>query len=209
MRTYLKAHAYGNTVTTDLSDTLEDASGAPVRDVMNTFILQGGHPLVTLENGELHQQPFAYGPVPPGTVSAIGSLVRPGRVAGPARRSPAGSAPSSSRAARRAGAGPGDRAGTVVVNAGGWGVFRVGYETEHRLALAEHLAELTPLGRANLLGDTWATTLAGHTRLEEFLRVAARLGWRPTPRRGRPSARPSCCATGSPVPTTVPACTKA
>jgi puromycin-sensitive aminopeptidase len=44
VRTYLKAHAYANTVTTDLWDALEEASGAPVRDVMNTFILQGGHP---------------------------------------------------------------------------------------------------------------------------------------------------------------------
>ena len=48
VRTYLKAHAYGNTVTSDLWDALEDASGAPVRDVMDTFILQGGHPLVSL-----------------------------------------------------------------------------------------------------------------------------------------------------------------
>ena len=177
VRTYLKAHAYGNTVTTDLWDALEDASGAPVRDVMNTFILQGGHPLVTLENGELHQQPFAYGPVPPGTVSSIGTLWnvpvalralpddrRPGA---PLRRLVLRQEPQPVREIEQ---------GIVVVNAGGWGVFRVGYETEHRLALAEHLAELTPLERANLLGDTWATTLAGHTRLEEFLRVATWLG---------------------------------
>ena len=45
VRTYLAAHAYANTVTTDLWDALEEASGEPVRDVMNTFILQGGHPL--------------------------------------------------------------------------------------------------------------------------------------------------------------------
>ncbi len=74
VRTYLKAHAYGNTVTTDLWDALEDASGAPVRDIMNTFILQGGHPLVTLDRDELRQQPFAYGPVPAGTESAIGTV---------------------------------------------------------------------------------------------------------------------------------------
>jgi puromycin-sensitive aminopeptidase len=71
--------------------------------------------------------------------------------------------------------------GLVVVNAAGWGVFRVGYGTERRLALAGHLAELTSLERADLLGDTWATTLAGHTQLEEFLRVAARLGLEPDP----------------------------
>jgi hypothetical protein len=71
--------------------------------------------------------------------------------------------------------------GTVVVNAGGWGVYGVGYETDHRLALAEHLIELTPLERANLMGDTWATTLAGHTQLEEFLRVSMKLGIEPDP----------------------------
>ena len=72
VRTYLKAHAYANTVTTDLWDALEEASGEPVRDVMNTFILQGGHPLVSLHGDTLEQQPFSYGPVPDGVESAIG-----------------------------------------------------------------------------------------------------------------------------------------
>jgi hypothetical protein len=71
--------------------------------------------------------------------------------------------------------------GLVVVNAGGWGVFRVGYEAEHRLALAAHLPDLTPLERSNLLTDTWATTLAGHSTLEDFLILAAKLGLEPDP----------------------------
>ena len=75
----------------------------------------------------------------------------------------------------------GGRAGLAVVNAGGWGMFRVGYETGHRLALAGHLPELTPLERSNLLADTWATTLAGLTELEEFLILASRLGQEPDP----------------------------
>jgi aminopeptidase N len=66
--------------------------------------------------------------------------------------------------------------GLTVINAGGWGVFRTGYDTDHRLALASHLDGLTPLERANLLADTWATTLAGRTSLREFLTLAARLG---------------------------------
>jgi len=43
VRTYLKAHAYP-TRHTDLWDALEEASGEPVRDVMNTFILQAATP---------------------------------------------------------------------------------------------------------------------------------------------------------------------
>ncbi len=182
VRTYLKAHSYANTVTTDLWDALEDASGAPVRDVMDTFILQGGHPLVTLEGDALHQQPFAYDPLPPGAESSIGSqwnvpvalraLPDAGKPGAPLRRLVLGPDPAPV---------PEVGEGLVVVNAGGWGVFRVGYGTERRLALAGHLAELTPLERADLLGDTWATTMSGHTELEEFLQVAARLGLEPDP----------------------------
>jgi hypothetical protein len=38
-----------------------------------------------------------------------------------------------------------------------------------------------PLERANLLADTWATTLADESRLEDFLALAARLGLEPDP----------------------------
>ena len=183
VRTYLKAHAYANTVTTDLWDALEEASGEPVRDVMNTFILQGGHPLVSLRGDTLEQQPFSYGPVPDGIESAIGDAWNvPVAVRALARRRKAGGArPASSSSTPRPVHLEEAHAGLAVVNAGGWGVFRVGYEAEHRLALADRLSELTPLERANLLADTWATTLAGHSTLEEFLILAAKLGLEPDP----------------------------
>src|SRR5580692_8626946 len=177
VRTYLKAHAYANTVTSDLWDALEDASGAPVRDVMDTFILQGGHPLVSLHDGALSQQPFALGPVPPGATSSIGkewrvpvavrALPAEGKPGTPVRNLVLDVQPEPIGEVTQ---------GLAVVNAGGWGIFRVGYETPHRTALAEHLSELTPLERANLLADSWATTLAGLTTLEDFLALSARLG---------------------------------
>ena len=182
VRTYLKAHAYGNTVTTDLWDALEDASGAPVRDVMNTFILQGGHPLVSLHGDVLSQQPFALGPVPAGATSSIGkewrvpvavrALPAGGQPGAPLRHLVLDAEPQSIAEAER---------GLGVVNAGGWGIFRVGYETAHLAALAEQLPDLTPLERANLVADTWATTLAGHSTLTEFLGLASRLGDEPEP----------------------------
>ncbi len=182
VRTYLKAHAYGNTVTTDLWDALEDASGAPVRDVMDTFILQGGHPLVSLDGDALSQQPFALGPVPEGEISSIGSEWR---VPVAVRAIPAAGDPGAPVRHLVLDADPTPIAeaaqGLAVVNAEGWGMFRVGYEAAHRTALAQHLYELTTLERANLLADTWATTLAGLTSLEEFLRLAARLGDEPDP----------------------------
>jgi puromycin-sensitive aminopeptidase len=182
VRAYLKAHAYANTVTTDLWDALEEASGAPVRDVMNTFILQGGHPLVSLRDGTMAQQPFSYGPPPERTESAIGkawvvpvavrALGVEGGQGAPTRHLVLDTTPVPL---------PEATPGLAVVNAGGWGVFRVGYDAEHGLALADHLSELTPLERANLLADTWATTLAGHSTLKEFLILAAKLGLEPDP----------------------------
>ncbi len=182
VRTYLKAHAYGNTVTADLWDALEDASGAPVRDVMDTFILQGGHPLVSLEGDTLTQQPFALGPVPAGTTSSIGTAWR---VPVAVRALPGADTPGAAQRYLVLGTEPAridePAQGLAVVNAGGWGMFRAGYERGHRLRLAERMGELTPLERANLLADTWATTLAGHSSLEEFLVLASRLGLEPDP----------------------------
>jgi puromycin-sensitive aminopeptidase len=182
VRAYLAEHAYGNTVTTDLWDALEEASGEPVRDVMNTFILQGGHPLVSLHGNTLDQQPFSYGPVPEGFESAIGdawnvpvavrALPVDGQPGAPTRNLVLETKPVQLEETER---------GLTVVNAGGWGVFRVGYEPEHRVALADHLSDLTPLERANLLADTWATTLAGHSTLKEFLVLAAKLELEPDP----------------------------
>ncbi len=177
VRTYLRRHAYANTVTSDLWKALEEASGEPVRAVMDSFILQGGHPLVSLEGGAVTQQPFSFGPAPEGGSSSIGSswdvpltvrsLALGDRPGAPARRLVLGADPVHL---------PEADTGLAVLNADGWGVFRTGYHGDHRLALAEHLGALTPLERSNLLADSWAGTLAGHITLEEFLTVAARLG---------------------------------
>src|ERR1700722_12738032 len=80
IRLYLKKHSYANAVTTDLWDALEENSGQPVRNVMDTWILQGGFPLVTLSGGRVTQQPFSY--LPQSETSAIGNewlVPRPSR----------------------------------------------------------------------------------------------------------------------------------
>ena len=73
VRRYLRQHAYANTVTSDLWDALEAQSGEPVRAVANSWILQGGHPQVRLEDGKVEQEPFAYRPAAEGEPSSIGT----------------------------------------------------------------------------------------------------------------------------------------
>ncbi len=49
VRHYLSTHSLGNTVTTDLWDAIETATGSPVRAMMDTWIYRAGHPIITVE----------------------------------------------------------------------------------------------------------------------------------------------------------------
>ena len=168
IRRYLKKHSYANTVTSDLWDALEEASQQPVREIMDTWILQGGHPLVTFANGQLTQSPFAYGDAT--GASNIGQewLI-------PVQ-------------ARRANGGPVDSYllgtepieitadGPVVVNAGGAGVFRTRYGSAELAALTEDLTKLEELERVVLVADAWAGLFSSTITLSDFLTIARALG---------------------------------
>ncbi len=187
IRRYLDTHRYGNTETSDLWDAIEAASGEPVRDIMDTWILQGGFPLVHAETPEddpdhdadgsgsdsgavleLTQEPFTLGP--PDGESAIGSHWRIPVLA----RSLASEGETKVLLDRAAlvdlGSGP------VVVNAGGAGFFRVAYSADHLRHLATALDRLDPLERFNLLGDTWTAFIAERADLADFLVLVEGLG---------------------------------
>ena len=175
IRHYLTKHSYANTVTTDLWDALEEISKQPVRDVMNTWILQGGHPLVTLRNGELTQQPFAYDKAT--GASAIGSswmvpVLTRSLSGGETSRHLLLDSPLSVT-----------DASPVVLNAGGSGVFRSRYGKAELAALVDHVGELEELERATLVADSWASLLAGQIVWKDFLSIAQGLGTQdePTP----------------------------
>ncbi len=184
VRHYLRTHAYGNTATADLWEALEIVSGEPVRAVMDSWILQGGHPVVRPEGGVLHQQPFAYTPAVAGQADAIGErweipvLVRSldggsGRLL--LGNAPAAVPPSAAGASASTGDDGADSTPTIV-NAGGWGVYRVGYGADDLDKLAGRLADLDALERFNLFADTWALVLAGEGELRQFVALAAALG---------------------------------
>jgi puromycin-sensitive aminopeptidase len=168
IRHYLKKHSYANTVTTDLWDALEEISGQPVRDTMNTWILQGGHPLVELENGILSQRPFAYGepgPVP----SAIGSNWLTPVVTRPL---PTGDVEKILLGKDPVTVGTGAR----VINGGGVGVFRSRYGSVELGMVASHLDQLDEIERAVLFADSWAALFSSRTTWSDFLGLARRLG---------------------------------
>ncbi len=173
IRHYLVKHAYANTVTTDLWDALEEVSDQPVREVMNTWILQGGHPMVTLSQGRISQEPFAYGPAR--AESAIGSswlvpVLTRSLAGGDTHRHLLSTTPLEVH----------DES-PVVINAGGSGVFRSRYGAPELEALSPHIDELEELERATLVADSWAALFAGHVKWSDFLTTARGLGNRDEP----------------------------
>ena len=62
LRAYLKQHAYGNAVTTDLWKALAEASGKPVEAVMAAWTGKGGYPILAFEDGSVTQQRFYSSP---------------------------------------------------------------------------------------------------------------------------------------------------
>ncbi len=181
IRRYLAAHAQGSTETHDLWDAIEaEASGVPVRAVMEGWIFRGGYPLVSAsskvapdgtEAVGLAQSPFTYLAHPPGGdgPSEVGSswlvpvIARSGGgelarvLLGPdGAELPAGAAP-------------------VVVNAGGSGFYRVAYDAALRSALLSGYESLEPVERYGLVSDAWATFLAGRSSLREVSEVLSRV----------------------------------
>ena len=81
IRRYLRKHEHGNTETHDLWDALEEETGEPVRRIMDTWIWQGGYPLISVtiaDDGTLRFSQRRYSPSRPDdeTKWAVPLLVR-------------------------------------------------------------------------------------------------------------------------------------
>jgi puromycin-sensitive aminopeptidase len=170
VRRYLQAHLYANTETTDLWDAIEaEAPADRIRAVMDTWIFQGGYPVIYVEKKggelELTQSPFAYLPgAAPKSGSAIGKdwlvpvLVRSGDAE---QRLLLGNEPAQISAAEE---------GTVV-NAGSSGFYRVNYDADSLAPVLAGLDDLQAGERYNLIADLWAVALSGQGPLENFFAV--------------------------------------
>jgi puromycin-sensitive aminopeptidase len=164
IRIYLQRHAYANTITADLWAALEAGSGQQVGEIMDTWILQGGYPLVSVKGSTLTQRPFEYSEatgssnighdwkVPVMTRSLDGGLVSAQLL----EETPLVI----------------ENAGVVVVNAGGSGFYRTAYDSESLAAIAARLEELDEIERAVLFSDTWASILVGQSSFVDLFVLA-------------------------------------
>ncbi|MBW3645121.1 MAG: M1 family metallopeptidase [Actinobacteria bacterium] len=169
IRRYLAAHAYGNAETYELWDAIEEATGAPVRRIMDAWIFRGGYPLVgaEAEDGRLRldQQRFLF---------AGADEAEPATWPVPLLAS-AGGEPVRLLLETDATdvAVEGDPA---VVNAGASGFYRVRYGPRLLASLRGSLPGLAAVERAALVDDTWAAVLAGQTPAPDLLELAQGFG---------------------------------
>ncbi|MBK5223095.1 MAG: ERAP1-like C-terminal domain-containing protein [Acidimicrobiia bacterium] len=178
LRTYMQTHQYGNTRTADLWDAIESASGEPVRRVMDTWIYQGGFPVVGLSlerDGatiRLTQQRFMVldpaGAEPDTSQWAVPVTLRFGR----------GDDTFDERVLLDADTVTVDLdapADWVVVNVDGSGFYRVRYSAEARDLLVEHRHELSAIERYGLVDDAWALVLADELDAPAFVALCEAL----------------------------------
>ncbi|MDQ3107622.1 MAG: M1 family metallopeptidase, partial [Actinomycetota bacterium] len=189
IRLYMTKHAYGNTETTDLWDAIEEASSEPVRSTMDSWIFQGGYPVITVDstageggvpgeggsNGvEIAQRRFRYLPTPDDAdarwqVPVILRASVDGQIATRKLLLSDGSATIDF--------GP-SKVDWIVVNAGGSGFYRTRYAPEliRRLTADLQAAQLTAVERYNLVSDTWAAVWAGLAPVDDFIDLARLFG---------------------------------
>ncbi len=165
VRLYLSRYQLANTETTDLWDALEEATGRPVRRIMDTWIFQPGFPTLRVEDGALEQRRFSYAGTGHDERWVLPVLAR---------------VHTGERAETRSllydtEAVPLDvpDGSLVVLNAGGEGFYRVAYPAEWRDRLLE-AGVLEPLERFALVDDLWASVLAGDATAAEFLACSHR-----------------------------------
>ena len=165
VRHYLARYQLGNTETTDLWDALEEATGKPVRRIMDTWIFQPGFPSVGVAAGKIEQHRFSYAQSDHDERWVLPVLARIHNGAGSETVSLLASDDGADLDA--------PDGALVVLNAGGDGFYRVAYSPEWRDRLLD-AGVLEPLERFALVDDLWASVLAGQATATEFLACARR-----------------------------------
>lgn len=168
VRTYLTRHAYANTETVDLWTALGEHSGIDVGAMMNTWIRQGGHPIVSASlDGttlRLTQERYRYAGgdvglgdrwiVPVRIATSVGGVVdeRTVLLDGPELSVDLGAVPQ-----------------WLSINAGATGFYRSSYDPALRRARLDNVGSFSTVDRYSLLDDSWALFLAGRLALDEVI----------------------------------------
>ena len=169
IRRYIKAHAYGSTVSADLWRAVERTTGTRITPIAEAFTLQAGVPLISVAGSDcegnrrslqLTQDEFSLGPLGrapqrwpvPVIYSALGSgaALRTLVSGGGTRLQVASCEP-------------------VIVNAGQSGYYRTLYSPRDFQAIVGAFAALAPIDQLGVVADSWSLGMVGLQPASDFL----------------------------------------
>ena len=166
IRRYLRAHAYRNTETHDLWDALEEASGEPVRRIMDAWIFQPGYPAIEVRRDgdvvRLTQHRFSPSLPEDTTTWPVPLIVRQVAPDGEQLQHVLVEADGLELPLEHPDA-------LVIANAGSSAFVRTFYDDDLRSRLVSRLDELAPSERQSLVDDAWAAVVAGRAPASSFL----------------------------------------
>jgi aminopeptidase N len=169
VRRYMHAHAYGNTVDTDLWQPMQEVAGLPILGIEHDFTRQEGLPLVSVSRSakslSLGQSRFA-------DDAATLAGVAPQRWRLPLA---VGAVDGSKHSILVQGSAELNQSPPLLVNAGQLGYARVLYRGETFDSLKPRLGALPAVDQLGLLNDSWALTLAGDAPASRVMDLAALL----------------------------------
>jgi puromycin-sensitive aminopeptidase len=168
---YLRKHAYGNTVTSDLWEGLDGASEYPVSEIMNTWVYQRGFPQIDVKKVdagvELAQRRYLVIPDETDTTIWKVPIQLRGVVDGK---------PFETNFLLESDEGVAEIDGDidwVVANAGGYGFYRTSYSDELFAALLDNVDSLGDNERHALVSDTLGFMRNGELSSTNFLDLIA------------------------------------
>jgi aminopeptidase N len=168
VREYMRKHAYGNTVDSDLWREVQAVAGKPVLEIEHDFTRQAGLPLVRVKvagqksrliAGQFTEDPDSLKDAPETLWHLPLAIVASGQ------------SPNTiilTRAATVQGKSP-------LVNAGGTAYARVAYPPAVAAALADRMGQLSPMDQLTLINDAWALGQSGYAPAQNLLAFISKL----------------------------------
>lgn len=172
VRRYIKAHAYGNTVSDDLWREIEKAAGKPITAIAHDYTLQPGVPLIHVgepvcEAGkttlQLTQSEF----------SKDQPDKQPLKWRVPVIVEVQGGAAARLVVAEGKGTITAPGCGIAIVNAGQSGYYRTLYPAQHFARIKGGFATLAAIDQLGIFTDAWALGLNGQQPASDALELAA------------------------------------
>lgn len=168
VRNYMKAHAYGNTVSDDLWRQVQAASGKPMLDIAHDFTLQPGIPMIRVASATCSNGKTTLA-LTQGEFTKDRPAKEPLRWRVPVIAQVPGNEPARTIVEGGSGSLEVPGCGAVVVNAGQSGYYRTLYAPEQFAQVRTGFTRLEAIDQLGVMNDVWALGLAGLQSPADYL----------------------------------------